>query len=95
MYPSGVSMRSAYTLEDRGSYSGVANIGIRPTVGGERVLLEANLFEFAEEIYGCHIRVEFMTKIRPERRFESFEALKEQIARDSTAAQQWFEGQRG
>jgi len=58
-------------------------------------LLEAHLFDFAEEIYGSRIRVEFMAKIRPERRFESFEALKEQIARDSTAAQQWFEGQRG
>ena len=62
-------------LEGKESQTGVANIGIRPTVGGERVLLEAHLFDFAEEIYGSRVRVEFMAKIRPERRFESFEAL--------------------
>ena len=55
----------------------------------------AHLFDFAEEIYGSRVRVEFMAKIRPERRFESFEALKEQIALDSTAARRWFEDQRG
>ncbi len=82
-------------LEGKESQTGVANIGIRPTVGGERVLLEAHLFDFAEEIYGSRVRVEFMAKIRPERRFESFEALKEQIALDSTAARRWFEDQRG
>ncbi|MAF06527.1 MAG: bifunctional riboflavin kinase/FMN adenylyltransferase [Acidiferrobacteraceae bacterium] len=75
----------------RKSQAGVANIGIRPTVGGERVLLEVHLFDFSEEIYAERVRVEFQTKIRPERRFESFEALKEQIARDASAARQWFD----
>jgi len=78
-------------FDDGVSQPGVANIGIRPTVGGERVLLETHLFDFTEEIYGCRIRVEFETKIRPERRFESFEALKTQIALDADAARQWFE----
>ena len=77
-------------FDDGVSQPGVANIGIRPTVGGERVLLETHLFDFTEEIYGRRIRVEFETKIRPERRFESFEALKTQIALDADAARQWF-----
>ena len=75
----------------RGPQAGVANIGIRPTVGGERVLLEVHIFDFSDEIYAERVRVEFQTKIRPERRFESFEALKEQIARDASTARQWFE----
>jgi riboflavin kinase/FMN adenylyltransferase len=77
--------------DDGVSRPGVANIGIRPTVGGERVLLETHLFDFADEIYGCRIRVEFEKKIRPEQRFKSFEALKAQIALDADAARQWFE----
>ena len=74
-----------------GTRPGVANVGIRPTVGGDRVLLETHLFDFSEDIYGERVRVEFKTKIRSEQRFESFDALKAQIAQDATAARSWFE----
>ena len=70
---------------------GVANVGVRPTVGGDRVLLETHLFDFSEDIYGERVRVEFKTKIRPEQRFDSFDALKAQIAMDAAAARAWFE----
>ena len=70
---------------------GVANVGVRPTVGGNRVLLETHLFDFSEDIYGERVRVEFKTKIRPEQRFDSFDALKAQIAMDAAAARAWFE----
>ena len=76
---------------ESGTLPGVANVGIRPTVGGDRVLLETHLFNFSEDIYGERVRVEFKTKIRSEQRFESFDALKAQIAQDATAARSWFE----
>jgi riboflavin kinase / FMN adenylyltransferase len=65
---------------------GVANLGNRPTVGGTRVQLEANLFDFAGDLYGRHLRVALIDFIRPERKFDGLEALKAQIAADSAEA---------
>jgi len=68
---------------------GVANVGSRPTVSGDPdYRLEVHLFDFDREVYGAHVRVEFEAHIRPERRFDSFEALKEQIARDAARARE-------
>lgn len=69
---------------------GVANLGIRPTVGGTRPLLEAHLFDFARDIYGAHISVRFVHKLRDEQRFSNFDALKAQIAADAAAARAFF-----
>lgn len=69
---------------------GVANLGIRPTVGGTRPLLEAHLFDFARDIYGAHISVRFVHKLRDEQRFPNFDALKAQIAADAAAARAFF-----
>ena len=66
--------------------NGVANIGTRPTVDGTRTLLEVHLFDFNKDIYGAHIEVAFVAKIRDEKRFESFEALKQQIHLDAQQA---------
>jgi len=61
-------------------WPGVANIGIRPTVGGTtRYLLEVHLFDFDRDIYGRHAEVEARLKLRDEQRFGSFEELKAQI----------------
>jgi riboflavin kinase/FMN adenylyltransferase len=66
---------------------GVANIGNRPTVSGPaRHLLEVHLFDFNEDIYGRHLQVEFVAQLRDERRFASFEALRQQIEHDSQEA---------
>jgi riboflavin kinase/FMN adenylyltransferase len=66
---------------------GVANIGTRPTVAGDsRYLLEVHLFDFAREIYGAHLTVEFVGRIRDEKKFASFDELKAQIQRDAAAA---------
>ncbi|MGB5568795.1 MAG: bifunctional riboflavin kinase/FAD synthetase [Sedimenticolaceae bacterium] len=68
---------------------GVANIGNRPTLAGDdRFLLEVHLFDFADEVYGRHVEVDFVEYIREERRFESFEALREQIGRDAERARE-------
>jgi riboflavin kinase/FMN adenylyltransferase len=65
----------------------VANVGTRPTVGGlSRDRLEVHLFDFARDIYGRHVKVEFVQKIREERRFPSFEELRRQIHQDSRQA---------
>lgn len=70
---------------------GVANLGIRPTMGGTRPLLEVHLFDFDRDIYGKHISVRFVHKLRNEQRFPNFDALKAQIAADAVAARAFFE----
>jgi len=66
--------------------SGVANLGMRPTVGGTRPQLETHLFDFAGDLYGKTVAVELLAFLRPERKFESLDALKAQIAQDSARA---------
>lgn len=70
--------------------AGVANVGSRPTVDGTRTVLEVHLFDFDADIYGCHVQVSFLRRIRAERRFDSFEALKQQIEADARQARQYF-----
>jgi riboflavin kinase/FMN adenylyltransferase len=67
-------------------HDGVANLGTRPTVGGTDLRLEAHLFDFAGDLYGAHLRVAFVDYLRPERKFASFDELKQQIAADAIAA---------
>ena len=61
---------------------GVANLGNRPTVDGIETRLEVHLFDFNESVYGEHIEVELVLFIRPEIRFENFQALTTQIEKD-------------
>lgn len=72
------------------SANGVANIGKRPTVDGEHLQLEVYLFDFDQEIYGQQLCVEFKQKIRDEKRFDSFDELKQQIIKDSKQARNFF-----
>lgn len=72
---------------------GVANIGMRPTVDGRRCILEVHLFDFAQDIYGVHVQVDFLHKIRDERRFASLEELSRQIGLDVAAARDFFAAQ--
>jgi len=65
---------------------GVASIGTRPTVDGVEPLLEAHVFDFGGDLYGREIRVECACFLRPELRFESIEAMVEQIHRDAGEA---------
>ncbi|MGB6977072.1 MAG: bifunctional riboflavin kinase/FAD synthetase [Gammaproteobacteria bacterium] len=69
---------------------GVANVGTRPTFDGTRSLLEVHLFDFDEIIYGRHVQVEFIHKLRDEQRYPSFELLKQQIFRDAEQARKFF-----
>jgi len=78
-------------IDDR-PIAGVANVGTRPTVDGSRALLEVHLFDFDRDIYGRHVQVSFLKKLRPERKFESFELLKRQIELDAEQARAFFAG---
>ncbi len=69
---------------------GVANLGTRPTVDGTRLVLEVHLFGFDGDLYGRHVDVEFVRRLRDEKKFDSFEALKEQIQLDAEAARAVF-----
>jgi riboflavin kinase/FMN adenylyltransferase len=64
----------------------VASLGTRPTVGGVTPLLEAHLFDFAGDLYGREIEVEFVVRLRDELRFDSVEAMVPQMHRDAEAA---------
>ena len=70
--------------------SGVANVGTRPTVNGTLLILEGHLFNFSGDIYGHHVSVDFLKKIRDEQKFDSFELLKEQILIDADQARDYF-----
>ncbi|MES9898183.1 MAG: bifunctional riboflavin kinase/FAD synthetase [Sedimenticola sp.] len=88
-------LRGVYAVEvqglEEGRLPGVANIGNRPTVeGDDRYLLEVHLFDFSRMIYGEHVQVEFRKKLRDEKRFDSFEQLRQQIEQDAEAARQFF-----
>ncbi len=65
--------------------SGVANIGVRPTVNGKTENLEAYLFDFAGNIYGEDWEFALIQFIRPEKKFDNLETLKAQIAEDAEA----------
>ena len=67
---------------------GVANIGLRPTVGGLVPRLEAHLFDINLDLYGRHLRVALVDFIRPEKKFASFDELKNQIAADAQTARE-------
>ncbi len=69
---------------------GVANVGNRPTVDGTRSLLEVHLFDFNRDIYGSHVHVNFLNKIRNEMKFDSFPQLQQQIKADEEKARVWF-----
>lgn len=70
---------------------GVANIGVRPTIAdGLRPVLEVHLLNFDRDIYGAHVTVNFLHKLRGEKKFASLDLLTAQITRDVAAARVYF-----
>lgn len=63
-------------------YYGATNIGYNPTVNGKVLSIETNIIDFDEEIYGEIIRVEFLDRIRDEKKFNSLDELKSQLRKD-------------
>lgn len=67
-------------------FQGVANLGRRPTFDGLGVILEVHIFDFDDDVYGRPMRVAFVERLRPEKKFSGLEALKAQIAADAAQA---------
>lgn len=75
-------------LQGGKEYSGMMNIGYRPTVSGKTKTIEVHIFDFNQEIYGEALTVMFIERIRDERKFNDIEALKEQLQKDKEKAKQ-------
>ena len=74
-----------------GPHPGVANLGVRPSVDQvSRPILEVHLFDFSADLYGHHLSVRFLHKLRNEVHFPDFAALKAQIAQDVRDARHFF-----
>lgn len=87
------ALEGIFTVNVRGldgTRPGVASVGDRPTIDGRRMLLEVHLLDFRGNIYGRHLEVEFLRRLRDQIRFSSLEALSEQIARDVAVAREYF-----
>ena len=79
--PFGVYAACAVFGEEK--YTGIANVGIKPTVGKEnRAGVEMHIFDFTENLYDKEVKIELLHFIRAERRFDSIEELKLQIQKD-------------
>ena len=71
---------------------GAANIGVRPTLAaGLKPVLEVHLLDFDRDIYGTHVDVNFLHKLRDEAKYDSLDELKAQIARDVAAVRALFD----
>lgn len=81
------------TVEVNGkTHNSVVNIGVKPTVSdAKKLLVEAHILDFNENIYAKPVKINFLKKVRNEQRFESVNALKSQIAKDTEAARTFFE----
>lgn len=86
---SGVYAVQLYGIEGE-PIQGVANVGVRPTVGAEKALLEVHLFDFDRDIYAEHVQVHFLHKLRDEQKFADISALVKQIHQDAEQAKLYF-----
>ncbi len=73
---------------DDGAYGSITNIGMRPTFSEKARTIEAHIFNFDLDIYGQRVKIDLIERIRPERKFDSAEALKNQIALDLSKARE-------
>ena len=83
-------LHGVFAVEVEGIGYGVTNVGTRPTVDGKGFLIETHLLDFDGDLYGQHINVRWLKKLRGEQKFDSLDALKAQIQQDIKAARAYF-----
>lgn len=83
-------LTGVFAVDVEGIGPGVANVGTRPTVDGKGYLIEVHLLGFSGDLYGRHLRVNWLKKLREEQKFENFDALKQQIEQDVSVASTFF-----
>ncbi|MFQ5787593.1 MAG: bifunctional riboflavin kinase/FAD synthetase [Thermodesulfobacteriota bacterium] len=71
-------------------FKSITNVGVRPTFGKSKLIVETHMLEFNDDIYGDTLRVSFIDRIRDEKRFESIETLSSQISKDVKKAKKVF-----
>lgn len=89
-----VPLQGVFAVEVAGAHGaaraplapGVANLGTRPMVDGAQMLLEAHLFDFDADLYGRELEVRFVARLREERRFDSMDAMVQQMRLDAAEA---------
>lgn len=79
---------AVYAVLGSERYPAVANIGVRPSFDNGQRTVETHILDFEQNIYGCDLVVEFVARLRAERRFEDIDDLVAQIEQDSQAARQ-------
>lgn len=96
-YPDGlvVPRKGVYAARVRvGSdcYPAVTNVGTRPTVSGQNLNVESWILGYDGDLYGQEITVEFLKFLRPEKKFDSLEEMKEEIQKNARQTQAFFTG---
>jgi riboflavin kinase/FMN adenylyltransferase len=87
----GIFAVEAEVEETHKALRGVASVGRRPTVKADAApLLEVHLFDWNGDLYGQHLRVRFLRKLRDEAKYDGLEALRAAIARDAAEAKGYF-----
>ena len=87
----GIFAVTAVLEETQAVLRGVASVGRRPTVKDNAApLLEVHLFDWEGDLYGRHLRVEFLRKLRDEAKYDGLDALRAAIARDAQQARDYF-----
>jgi riboflavin kinase/FMN adenylyltransferase len=81
-----------FAVEVEGVGRGVASVGRRPTINPVPIpLLEVHLFDWDRDLYGAHLKVRFLKKLREEKKFDGLPALRAAIAADAKQAREYFE----
>ena len=78
------------TLVNGREYGGITNIGYKPTVGEKFRGVETYMFDFDEDLYGCDITVQLLKFLRPEKKFDSIDLLREQMKQDIGVGRSFF-----
>lgn len=80
-------------LADGKTYPAAVNVGVRPTIeDGDAVSVEAFLLDFAGDVYGQTVSLEFYKRLRGERRFDGLEDLRREVARNARQTREYFAG---
>jgi riboflavin kinase / FMN adenylyltransferase len=84
------ALKGVYAVKLDG-LNAVANLGVRPTIAGvPKLMLEVHVIDFNGDLYGKHVHIEFLQKIRDEMKFDGLDVLKAQIAADVIVARDFF-----
>lgn len=92
---SGVYVTEAFLPHHGGSHPGLTNVGEKPTFEGRRLTVETHLPGFEDDLYGAHMEVRFLHRLRGEAKFASVDDLRDQIAKDVAEGLAWWTGHRG